>query len=231
MNTYVNMDGVENVAVALIKQAKKDFVRGGKVLYRMFGQIPDQKEFYTSSKKDTRNENIRWTYDAWRFVQNDPYSMFGDVGEESIINQWKIESIIAYYKDLYMPGATILYEKKGSKEIYEIADLTVEKRINHKPTSNDFIAARNYIYSLPEGKRILDDWNRMAFDRSRKHKKNPDSSGRVSINETTFAKQKHNTRLENIAKAKELKESGKSAQEIAEIMDLTVPCIRNYLRS
>lgn len=226
MNTYVNMDGVENVAVALIKQARKDFVRGGKILYRMFRRIPDQKEFYASSKKDTRNENIRWMYDAWRFVQNDPYSMFGEVGEESIINQWKLESIIAYYKDLYMPGATILYEKKGSKEIYEIADITAIKRIGNKAIGSDFIAARNYIYSLPDGKHILDEWNRNAYERARKSKKS-----RPSINDTNYAKEKRAKRLTNIKRAKELRDAGKSVQEISEWMGLTMSCIRSYLRS
>ena len=246
MNTYVNMDGVENVAVALVKQTRRDFIKGAKILYRMFGRIPTEKEFYNSPKRDTRNNNIRYMYDAWRFVKNDPYSMFSSAGEESIINQWKIDTMIDYYKDLYIPGAVILYKamdetnyiygnktqkekhKLLKKEIYNLDDNTIKERIGDEATTNEFIAARNYIYTLFNGKEILEEWNQNAYDRSRKKKK---GHGKIFIQDTDYAKENSAKRITNIKKTKELKESGKSVEEIAKQLNITTGCVYKYLRS
>ena len=122
-------------------------------------------------------------------------------------------------------------DKNEKEEIYELKDSIVKKRIKNKNDLEDFFKARNYILTLSDGRRILDEWNRNAYDRSRKIKRSSKSSGRISIENTDFAKKKHEQRLENIAKAKKLKAVGKSVQEISESMGLTIPCIRNYLRS
>lgn len=232
MNTYINMDGVENVSVMLVKHARRDFIKGGKVLYRMFGRIPDQKEFYASSKKDTRNEAIRWMYDAWRFIHNDPYSMFGDVGEEAIINQWKTDTIMEYYKERYLPGATELYlnKKEGAKkEIYELSDNLLKKQLN-KEMLLDFIDARNYILATTEGKSKIKEWNSIAYERSKK-KKRSKGTGHISIERTKYHQEMSRRRIQNIERAKELYLAGISKEGIAKELGVTMQSVNAYLRS
>ena len=85
----IDMDGVENVSVGLAGQARKDFIKGGKILYDLIGKIPTEKELWNSVYSDMSNDpDVRWMYDAWRFVKEDPYDMF-DIGETTIINAWK----------------------------------------------------------------------------------------------------------------------------------------------
>ena len=226
---YVDMDGVENVSVALVKHAKKDFIKGAKILYHTLKKIPTYKELIQDKPTLSNLQPVRWMYDSWTFVKKDPYNMFGDVGEESIIKQWKFDAITSYYKDLYLPGATILYKNKGNKEIYEIADGSVKKKIKDKSLTDDFIEARNYILNIPNYKEYLDDWNRIAKDRVNRLKKNP--GGRSSIENTSYAKQRKAQRIKNINRAKELYSAGISKEAIAKEMMVSVSTVNNYLRS
>ena len=139
----IDMDGVENVSVALVKQAKNDFIKGAKILYKHLKAIPTQVDLLKNAAFMTLSnlKEVRWMYDAWRFVKNDPYEMFGEVGEENIIKSWSEAAVIDHYKDLYLSGATILYvlNAKKKKEIYELADSSIIKKIGNKEISNNFI--------------------------------------------------------------------------------------------
>ena len=57
MGTYIDAVGVENAGCALIKQAKKDFIRGAKVLYYHMGAIPSQKELMSDPKRVSLSNN------------------------------------------------------------------------------------------------------------------------------------------------------------------------------
>ena len=120
-------------------------------------------------------------------------------------------------------------KKKGKKEIYEIADSSVKKKIGNKPLTDDFIEARNYILNIPNYKEYLDDWNRIAQDRVSRLKKNP--GGRSSIENTSYAKRRKAERQKNIARAKELYSAGVSKEAIAKEMMVAITTINNYLRS
>ena len=225
----IDMNGVENVSVALVRQAKKDFIKGAKILYRNLKKIPTYKELIKERPTLSNLEPVRWMYDSWVFVKKDPYDMFGDVGEESVINQWKSDAIIAHYKDLYIPGAAILYRKRNvnsKKEVYEIADSSVKKKIKVKGVSDDFITARNYILSVPNYQEYIDDWNRIAKDRASRNKEK--IIGRSFVER---AKTKKEERRKNIERAKELFQAGISKQAIAKEMMVALSTVNNYLRS
>ena len=103
MTSYIDMSGVENIAVAMVKQARDDFIRGGKILYELLHNIPTYNELIKDKTHITisNQKEVRWMYDAWRFVRDDPYEFFS-AGEEVIINDWKEAAITAYYKSLYL---------------------------------------------------------------------------------------------------------------------------------
>lgn len=228
MNNYIDVGGIENVACALIKYAKKDFIKGAKILYSHMKSIPTQKELMLDSKHRTlsNNQSVRWMYDSWRFVRNDPYSFFGDVGEESVINSWKREAIIEYYRTLYITGAIILYQSKGKKEIYNIANSSVKKKIEDPVTANDFIVARDYILNLVDGKGILDQWNVIAYERFKRL--NPKNPKKIKSGANS---KRAEQRAKNVLKAKELSNSGISTKAIAEYLGVTSSCVAMYLRS
>lgn len=233
-NTYIDMDGVENVAVGVIRQAKKDFIKGAKILYTHLKKIPEYAELIKGGVHVTLSNNldVRNMYDSWRFVHNDPYSMFGDVGEDGVIGSWKSEAIISYYKDLYIIGARIAYQSgfiAKNKALYDVADSTLKKYIKNKATLNDFIAAKNYIFNIPNGLDYLDEWNSIAYERAKKDKRKK-TLGPGCIGRTEYVKQKQEQRQKNKEKAWELKQAGFSTEAIAKYMMVTKSCIHNYIR-
>lgn len=176
-NTYVDMDGVVNVSVGLIKNTKRDFIKGAKYLYSKMKKIPTQKELLKSSKYHNLSSNydVRWMYDAWRFVRDDPYQLFSDVGEESVINEWKMEAIEAYYRLLYINGAVILFKNNVDKELLKLKDGEIVKSICDRKIAEDFIEARNYISTTSHADVLFKEWNRVAYDRIRRPNHNKKS--------------------------------------------------------
>lgn len=233
---YVDMDGVTNVAVGIVRQAKRDFIKGGKILYRLFGYIPTDEEFMKSIHRGSRTEPIRQMFDAWRFVIQDPYELFESAGKENTINQWKLESIIAYYYEGYVKGAEELYfvnwnHFDAKTILYDLYDFVVRELIADKSIYDQFIKARNYIYSLPNGEKILDEWNATAYERARKrYRKGGEKKDRTEpIRE--LAKERNSAKQERVKKAKELWDLGLTKEEIAEKLGVTKQCINSYLRS
>ena len=104
--SYIDESGVENAACALIRQAKKDFIRGAKVLYFHIGKIPTYEELLKEHISLVNNDAVRWMYDSWRFVKYDPYELFAP-GESLVINAWKTEAILEHYRALYLTAAAI----------------------------------------------------------------------------------------------------------------------------
>lgn len=231
---YVDMDGLTNVAVGIVRQAKKDFIKGGKILYRMFGYIPTDEEFMKSIHRGSRTEPIRQMFDAWRFVIQDPYELFESAGKKQTIDQWKLESIIAYYYDGYVKGAEELYfvnwNHFDTKTIlYDLDDSIVRESIKDNSIYDQFIKARNYIYSLPNGEKILDEWNATAYERARKrYRKGVKKDRTETIRE--LAKERNSDKLERIKQAKELWNLGLTREEIAEKLGVTRQSVNNYLR-
>lgn len=230
---FIHDGGVENVAVRMVKQARNDFIKGGKVLYKHLRKIPDYLELIRTKFKNLSSlEDVRNMYDAQRFVEADPYNFFGDVGVETVIKNWTNDAIIDYYKDLYLPGATKLYRDRkpnAKKEIYEIADSSVKKGIKDKQLAADFIMARNYIKGVDKMP-LFDEWNDIAKKRAA-NKKIKRGTGKKNIGESEYMKNIKKTVEENTKKAKEFKEQGLTAAEISEKMGLTVQTIHKYLRS
>lgn len=229
---YVDMDGVENVAVGIIRQAKRDFIKGGKILYRLFGYIPTDEEFMKSIHRGSRTEPIRQMFDAWRFVIQDPYELFESAGKENTINQWKLESIIAYYYDGYIKGAEeLMYHDYLKKDVYSLSDGIVRDAIESDSIYTKFVKARDYILNLPNGEKILDEWDATAYERARKrYRKGGEKKDRTEpIRE--LAKERNSAKQERIKQAKELWDLGLTKEEIAEKLSVTKQCINSYLRS
>ena len=229
--TYIDPDGVENVAVGIIERAKKDFIKGAKILYRFFKRIPEEAEVLADNVHKTlvNDKDVKMTYDSWRFVKKDPYYMFEDVGEKSVIEAWKFDSIVAYYQDLYIEGAVDAYRsgfEKKKKELYEISESSLKKNyIKNKNKLDDFIAARNYILTLDDGfgRLKLDEWNLIAYERSKRKPK-------TGVGRSYVAEQRKQEREKNKRKAIELSKSGLSIKAIAKYMGVGDECIRRYLR-
>ena len=220
VKTYVDEGGVENVAVGIIKQTRKDFIKGAKILYGRLHRIPE----YDELGKYTGEQDIRWMWDAWRFVIENPYNFFEDM--ETVINAWKSEAIEEHYKVLYLKGAETLYINHAPKKIYDLPDEEIIKLMNDNQLAADFIKAKNYIYKLPEGEKILRSWNVIAYARS----KHPIRK-KTLIQDTRYSKEQSEKRQNNITRAKEMYEEGMSIREIAWALEVTVTCVRAYLRS
>lgn len=233
---YVDMDGVENVAVGIIRQAKRDFIKGGKILYRLFGYIPTDEEFMKSIHRGSRTEPIRQMFDAWRFVIKDPYELFESAGKEQTIAQWKLESIIAYYYDGYVKGAEELYFVNWyhfniKTVLYDLEDSVVRESIKDNSTYDQFIIARDYILNLPNGEEILDEWNATAYERARKRYKKGGKKKDRTESIRNLAKERNSAKQERIKQAKELWDLGLTREEIAEKLNVTRQSVNNYLRS
>lgn len=228
-NTNVDPDGVENVAVGIIKQAKKDFIKGAKCLYAHMRDIPTQKDLLNNPEHKTLTNclDVRWMYDAWRFVKKDPYDMF-DVGEEQIIRAWSDEAILTYYKELYLKGAALLYHKRAAKMIQKLTDAEITNLIDDKSVADEFIEARNYISKQHNAKHLFHEYNILGYKKGRYIPKKPrgDRNFATKYNEEKAAK-----RQKNIKKAKELFDAGISPQGIAKEMGLHIVTIQSYLRS
>lgn len=238
MSTYIDMDGVENVSVGLIKQARKDFIKGGKILYDVLRKIPTQEELKKSSGFRLVNDpDVRLMYDAWNFVKRDPYDMFDD-GEEIIINAWKAEAIIKYYYQFYITGAAILFYKNASKKkaAYELADSTLKKYIKDKKKREDFIMARNYLCSLPDGKDIIASLANQIYNRSKLYEKHirrgkmDDKTFDLVDGRVTHLQQRKDVHDKNVNKAKELFDSGASADMIAKELGVARGTVIRYIR-
>lgn len=233
---YLDMDGVENVAVGIVRQAKKDFIKGGKILYRLFGYIPTEEEFTKSIHRGSRTEDIRQMFDAWRFVIKDPYELFESAGKKATIDQWKLESIIAYHYDWYVKGVEELYfvmfDRLDVKNLkpYALTDYVLQSHILNSELKNAFIKARDYILNLPNGEKILDEWDATAYERARKrYKKGGKKKDRTeTIRE--LAKERNSKKQKRIEEAKHLWDLGLTREEIAEKLGVTKQSVNKYLR-
>lgn len=231
----IDMGGVENVSVALVKQARNDFIKGAKILYKHLKTIPTHVELLKNMTYKTLSnlKEIRWMYDAWRFVKNDPYEMFGEVGEERIIKDWSEYAIIDYYKDKYLLGATILYilKAKNKKEIYELADSSIYKKMSNKEIADGFIESRNHMLSLPNGVELMDKWNAIAYERAKKSEKDKDNKYNSIIqNKSTSDIIKVNKHKEMVLKAKELFDNGMPREDIAKELGVAKGTVYRYIR-
>lgn len=233
MSIDVDVSGVENAACALIRQAKKDFIRGAKVLYFHIGCIPTQKELLNDEKHKTlvNSETVRWMYDSWRFVREDPYELFAP-GEESVIGSWKEEAILEHYRSLYLTAASILYRKHSPKQIQTIPEEELkpyfEDQTDGKKLLENFVMARNYISQRYDADEIFHQWNVEAHARSYKVRLNGKKS---AIQDTEYFKKNKAKRLANIAKAKELESEGLTIDQIALDLGVTKSAVWAYLRS
>ena len=178
---YIHEDGPINAAEGIIKQARKDFIRAGKKFYEKFGYIPTQKEYNSGRYNNSGNTmaDIRYFYDSWQFVIDDPYDMFSGVGADSVIEDWKTASMAECYRKAYVESAAVIYEfrsdliptRSGRKKetINDLSNSEIQKLVGNK-VADKFIAARDYICSLDQSWRFV-DWNRYAADKLRKMKK------------------------------------------------------------
>lgn len=229
--TYIDEEGLGNFACAMVEQARKDFIKGGKVLYGVLHAIPTQKELLADPTHVslTNDADVRWMYDAWRFVTEDPYKFFGDVGEEAVIKAWTKESIKEYYKVSYIKGATILYINHSKKYIHALPDKEIIEIMKDNKLASEFLKAREYISSLDDKDDIFREWNVMALARSRKRYYRHLAG--VDPDYKTHPEKLKDARQRNINTAKELFESGMSERAIAKYLDVQVNTVMNYLRS
>ena len=232
MNTYVDPDGVENIAVGMVKQARNDFIKGGKILYEIFGCIPTYEELIKLNgyKKVANDSKIRWMYDSWRFVNEDPYSMFGD--GEAVINSWKTDSITEYYKIIYLKLSPIIYGNKPSdNHIQNLSEEELKSCFDNLVDVSKFMEARNYISKLPNSESIFKEWN--SIGRRRRNEAKAFSRLRKSRSEAAKDAYKKRIEISNKRKerAKELYEVVISRQAIAKELGVQLNTVNVYLRS
>ena len=224
---YVDVDGVENVAVGIVRQTKKDFIKGARILYGILHRIPTQKELLADQNHAslTNMESVRWMYDAWRFVIEDPYQFFGDA--EAVINAWKDDAMLEHYSLLYLNGAEQLYINHApTKKIHTLEDDQVTEFMKDNQLAGSYIAARNYILGLDRGEKVIKEINIKAINRARHpmQKRGPKTA-------TGFVKDLITKKEKNIKRAKELYSEGMNDREIAREMGVTLQSVRTYLRS
>lgn len=224
---YVDGDGVENVAVGIVRQTKKDFIKGARILYGILHRIPTQKELLADQNHATLTnmESVRWMYDAWRFVIEDPYQFFGDT--DAVINAWKDDAMLEHYSLLYLNGAEQLYINHApTKKIHTLEDDQVTEFMKDNQLAGSYIAARNYILGLDRGEKIIKEINIRAINRARHpiSKRGPKS-------QTGFVKDLVTKKEKNVKRAKELYAEGMTDREIAKEMEVTLQTVRTYLRS
>ena len=231
MAKYIDEGGVENFACAMVDQARKDFIKGGKILYGVMKRIPTQNELYADPDHHTltNNADVRWMYDAWRFVRDDPYLFFGEVGEESVINAWKDKAIEEYYRVLYLEGATILFHMHAPKKIYELSDEKIIEKLGDTKVAKDFIEAKNYICNLPDNKDLIREWGITAYERSRHYTPGKKTDRRKNLSD--HQKKLKTDRELNIKRAKELDAKHAPLRVIAKELGVSIPCVMRYLRS
>ena len=233
---FIHDDGLENVAEGIIKQARKDFIKAGKQFFAEHRYIPTEIEYWTPLSKYRRGVSHKDAinmYDAWRFVKQDPYDMF-DMGEETIINSWKIDSIIAFYKDEYVDTATLIFAARPDLIVprdqpvtLDLTDDEVRELIGDQ--ADRFIVARNYISELRHDY-MLSDWAKTACGRVLRAMKKG-NVGKISIENTLFAQNRQAKRIQNIEEAKRLWDEGLTKAEIGEKLGVTKQCVNVYLRS
>ena len=192
-------------------------------------RIPTHEELLKDPKYATlaNNADVRWMYDSWRFVRRDPYQFFGEVGEESTIQAWSQQAIEDYYKVLYLRGATYLFHMHAPKKVHEIPDDKVLSYMGDSQAAGEFIAARNYILNLDNGRDLINQWNATAYVRSKHYI--PGKRGQIA--QTDYFKNNRDVRSKNVERAKELYENGISIKAIAKELGVQVQTIRAYLKS
>lgn len=223
--TYIDPEGLVNVSESIIGQARRDFIKGGKILYGWFGYIPEEKEWIESKRSDTLQRDIYWFYDAWRFVKNDPYDVFGEVGEDQIIRIWTNDAITEYYKALYLIGAQMLFAAHVSKQDIKENDEAIKKAIGNDKLAEDFITARDHVYKLSNGPELAKQWNVIAYGRAKRYGRG------IGKQRTEYHKKVSEKRRKNIEKTKELWEAGMSANAIAKELGVGIATVHVYIRS
>ena len=226
-NTYVDMGGVENVACAIVRQAKKDFIKGVKYVYGCLGCVPTEKEIYKEHPTLTNRDTVRYMYDSWRFVRDDPYELFSP-GEDIVIKAWIDEGLLDYYRPPYIKAGSILYKKKAPKQIQDIPEKDLMDYLQDPGLERDFIKARNYVSKRSDAKEIFHEWNVEAHSQSHKVKIH---GKKAAIQESDYFKKAKAKRAKNIERAKELKDAGFSIQAIAADLQVTAGAVWGYLRS
>ena len=227
MAKYMDENGVENFGVGVITQARKDFIRGAKILYKHTHTIPTYKELIAdpTHAKLSNDADVRWMYDAWQFVRDDPYQFFGDVGEETTIKEWKKIAIEKYYRVLYLKGAEAICRSTKTKHPESLDDSAIVGIL--KESAGEFIAAKNYISKLQNAKELFHKWNVIAFSRSR----HGITAKRRKTIDTEYHRELIKQKAKNVKRAKELYEDGISERAIAKELGVQLNTVRVYLKS
>lgn len=223
---YIDMDGVENIAVAMIRQARNDFIKGGKILYKLLKTIPTYNELIKNKSylSIANDKDVRWMYDAWRFVEEDPYNFF-EVGDAEVISEWKLAAILEYYKSVYIKLAPIIYSQKPSNNhIHELTDDELKEYLGEKDIES-FKEARDYALKLSDAETVLKEWNLIGWKRRR------DAKLEDKKHWEGFSSNRSAEREKKIARAKELYEAGISRRAIAKELGVQLVTVHAYLKS
>lgn len=224
---YIDMEGVENVAVAMVRQARKDFIKGSKILYGLLKTIPTYNELIKNKSYPSvaNDKDVRWMYDAWRFVEEDPYNFF-EVGEDKVISEWKLAAILEYYKSVYIKLAPIIYSKKPSNNhIHELTDEELLTYLETPEKLKNFTEARNYVVKLFNSEEIFKEWNIIGRKRRR------DAKLEDKKHWEEFSSNRSAEREKKVARAKELYEAGVSRRAIAKELGVQLVTVHKYLMS
>ena len=229
---YIDMEGVENIAVAMVRQARNDFIKGGKILYELLKEIPTYHELIKNSVYPiiANSKDVRWMYDAWRFVKEDPYDFFG-VGEKEIIEEWKRAAIQAYYRSVYIKIAPIIYSHKPSNtHLHELTDEELNGYLEEEDLEQ-FKEARDYALKLAESEEILKEWNLTSWSRRKDARMDKIRAQRNREQLAEARKIVSEESKRKRARAKELYEAGISRKAIAKELGVQLVTVHYYLRS
>lgn len=99
-------DAITEIAIAMVEQAKDDYIRGALVLIKRFARPMDILVNYTPAQlmiersrpgsDAAADRKVYWYKDALRFLREDPYGMFSD--SEEIVKAWNEEAWGVYHK-------------------------------------------------------------------------------------------------------------------------------------
>jgi len=222
---YIDMEGVENIAVAMVRQARNDFIKGGKILYGLLKTIPTYNELIKNKSYPSiaNNKDVRWMYDAWRFVEEDPYNFF-EVGDAEVISEWKLAAIQDYYRSVYIKIAPVIYSQKPSNNhIHKLTDDELKEYLEEKDIK-PFKEARDYALKLSDAEAVLKEWNLTSWSRRKDARMDKIRAQRNREIVSEESKKKK-------ARAKELYEAGISRKAIAKELGVQLVTVHYYLRS
>lgn len=102
----INENGIENLAIGIVDQARKDYIKGAFKLIKKFRKPVEEclkdpycQKYIGQANMSNSLRDIFWMMDARRFMKKDPYGLLrSEKDYDSAIKSWN-ETAWKMYKD------------------------------------------------------------------------------------------------------------------------------------